>query len=220
MLDLILPVVLRLFDAPLSCWAFPVASQAPVFLGIPSLSCRPGMIPAGCRSGSSCLTWSWPVGLSRRRSRVGCAASPPEPLRVIKTYPMDRLGGFLKGVVVPEIGAERFHSAGRRPQGAQDAPFSAPPTYSPPSGFSKTKARLDKEIPTILWDAFNPSALMTCVEQQPQAWQRSDFCRMLSNVSQITFPVLKEGWSRFIRGMSTVMSVSRSSPCGMPELVN
>ena len=42
-------------------------------------------------------------------------ASPPEPLRVIDTHPTDRLGGFLKGIVIAEIGAERFHGAGSRP---------------------------------------------------------------------------------------------------------
>ena len=41
---------------------------------------------------------------------------------------MDRLGGFLKGIVAPEIGTERFH-------GAATAMMLAPPPANAMSGY-------------------------------------------------------------------------------------
>src|SRR5687768_13851920 len=53
--------------------------------------------------------------------------------------------------------------------------------YSAPSGFSKTKAKLDKRMAAILGESFQPWRTMTCDGQRRLGWPPLVFSRALSN---------------------------------------
>ncbi len=70
-------------------------------------------------------------------------ASPP--LRIISTHPLYRLRGFLKGVVIAEIGAERFHGAGS-------------PRYTAQKGIDGGGPVTEVEIGMQIYDALHASS--------------------------------------------------------------